>query len=318
MTNLASQPTSGQTPTQPPGRGVPWGAVIGIAVLGLVGFAMLAYAIFSLTGNSGTPTATQIAAVPTRLVLIPTTTPAPPTQPPTVAPPTDTPPPAATQPPAGPVLNILQPANIRTGPGFNYPVIGGLQAGETAVAIGRDTSAQWYVINYFGAANGQGWVSTLVSSYTGDTNGLPVIAAPPPPPPPTDTPVPTAPPAPTNPPAPSVYSSRGIVGNAFSVENTAAGAGQNIWFNFKVTNTTDGPISFAVLAAHTDAGPNAKSWTEATLKAHKVLDWRDHLNIDTPGTYQVYLGICYGDKNTCLANQAPWDRLSNNVTVTVN
>lgn len=324
MTHLPDS-SPGNTPTQPSGRGRSWGAIIGIVVLGLVGFAMLAYAIFALTGSGGSasPTTTQIAAVPTRAVLIPTITSAPPTQPPTVTPPTDTPPPAATQPPAGPVLNILQPANIRSGPGLNYPVIGGMQAGATADAIGRDASAQWYVINYSGSVSGQGWVSTLVSSYTGDTNSLPVIAAPPPPPPPTNTPVPiapTAPPAPTNPPAPSVFSSHGIVGNSFSVENLTVGAGQDIWFDFQVTNTSDVPVSFAVLSAHIDNGPSHDSWTNYTLPPHQKIDpngWRDHININTPGTYQIYLGICYGDKNACLANQAPWDRLSNSVTVIV-
>jgi hypothetical protein len=107
------------------------------------------------------------------------------------------------------------------------------------------------------------------------------------------------------------------VGNAFSVENLVVGAGQDIWFNFKVTNTTDAPISYSVLAAHVDNGPNAQSWTEAVLGARQELNWRDHINISAPGTYQLYLGICYGGKNACLANQAAWERLSNSVTVTV-
>ena len=310
---------TGNTPTQPAPRGVPWGALIGIVVLGLVGFAMLAYTIFAFTGDTATPTATHAAAVPTQIVVfIPTTTPIPPTLPPTSAPPTDTPP-VPTQAPAEPVLNILRPANVRSGPGFNYPVIGGLPAGETSAAIGRDSSAQWYVISYSGAASRQGWVSILVSSYTGDTNSLPVIAAPPPPPPtnpppPTDTP----PPAATDPPpGPTVYNSRGIVGNAFSVENLVVAAGQDIWFSFKVTNSTDGTISYGVLAAHVDNGPNAQSWTESALGAHQELNWRDHINISTPGAYQLYLGICYGGKNACLSNQVAWERLSNSVTVTV-
>jgi len=315
---------SGQTPTRPPSRGVPWGALIGMTVLALVGFALLAYVIFTLTGDTTAPSAaeeaTRAAVLPTQIVvLIPTTTPIPPTLPPTVALPSDTPPPVPTQAPAGSVLNILQAANVRSGPGFNYPVIGGLSAGETTAAIGRDSSAQWYVISYSGAASGQGWVSVLVSSYTGDTNSLPVIA-PPPPPPPTNPPPPTdtPPPAATNtPPGPTVYNSRGIVGNSFSVDSTVVVAGQDLWFHFKVTNTTDGAIPFAVLAAHTDVGPNAQSWTNDKLGAHQVLDWTDHININPPGTYQLYLGICYGDKNACLANQSPWERLSDSVTITV-
>jgi SH3 domain-containing protein len=324
-----AHPSSGNTPTQPTPRGTPWGALIGIVVLSLIGFAMLAYAIFTLTGGTATPApggaegATR-AVVPTQIaVFIPTTTAVPPTLPPTPVPPTDTPAPTETGQGVSstdePVLNILQPANVRSGPGLNYPVIGGLAAGKTAAVVGRDASAKWYVISYSGALSGQGWVSALVSSYTGDTNSLPVIAAPPPPPPtnpppPTDTP----PSATTGTPAgPTVYNSHGIEGNSFSVESTVVVAGQDIWFNFKVTNTTGTPISYAVLAAHVDNGPNAKSWTDAILGGHQVLNWRDHINISTPGTYQLYLGICYGNKNACLANQTPWDRLSDSVTVTV-
>ena len=34
-------------------------------------------------------------------------------------------------------------------------------------------------------------------------------------------------------------------------------------------------------------------WTNEALKAGQSLTWRDHLNIGTPGNYQVYLGICF-------------------------
>ena len=47
------------------------------------------------------------------------------------------------------------------------------------------------------------------------------------------------------------------------------------------------------------------------------LTWRDHLNIGTPGTYQVYLGICFAGKDACLTGGAAWDRLSPSITVTV-
>ncbi|MGH2523193.1 MAG: hypothetical protein ACRDH2_11875, partial [Anaerolineales bacterium] len=164
-----------------------------------------------------------------------------------------------------------------------------------------------------------GWVSNTVASYSGDASALPVITAPSIPPtsaPPTATrPANTAPPAPTS--TPSVYSSRGIVGNFFSVENPTAAAGQDIWFNFKVTNASDTPLSYSVLAAHSDSGPSARSWTNETLGAHAVLEWRDHININTPGAYDLYLGICYGGRDACLANNAPWDRLSPSITVTV-
>ena len=305
--------------TRPSAPRLPWGAIVGIVVLALVGVVMLTYSVIALLGAAGAPAPTQVALQPTQPpVIIPTIT-----QPPAPTPtplPTDTAPPAdapaATDTPAqpaGPVLNIALPANVRSGPGLNYPVIGGLQAGTTAPAIGRDASAQWFVISYSG---GQGWVSNLVSSYTGDVNGLPVIAAPPPPPPtPTAArPANTAPP-PTAPP-PLEYIANGVRGDEFEVRKTTFAAGEEIWFDFKVTNTTGDSIRYGALAAHTDVGFTAKSWTNASLKPGQVLKWTDHFDIHTPGTYQLYLGICFADAGACFSG-APWERLSPSVTIVV-
>jgi hypothetical protein len=286
--------------------------VIGIVVLALAGIGMLAYAIYGLLGPSEAA-ATPVAVAPTAAFNIPTTTPLP-----TAIPSTETPAasPTAT---SGPGLKINQPANIRSGPGTNYPTLGGLQPGQTAAVVGRDASAQWYVISYSGSASGQGWVSSLVSTYSGDANSLPVIAAPPPPPP-TATPPPTNTPVPVATATPAASGQNGIVADSFTVENTTVGAGQDIWFDFKITNTTDGSIDFGLVAAHTDAGFTAKSFS-GPLGAHKSLPstgtWRDHFSIGTPGTYQVYLGICFASNGECVNGSPPWSRLSSNITVVV-
>jgi hypothetical protein len=300
--------------------GFPLGALIGIVALALAGVGLLGYALISGFVNpaSRAATPTQLALVPTRVINIPTTTPIP-TQPPPTAtlPPTEPPTAAPTLP--GATLNITLPANVRSGPGTDYPIIGGLPVGSTPAVIGRDETAQWFAISHESLPGGQSWVSNLVASYSGDVNSLPVIAAQAPPPPAaTTTPVPThtnAPPPATS--TPQVYSSRGIVGNYFTVVNPIASVGQDIWFDFKVTNTSDADVNYSVLAAHAANGPSAQSWTNEVLKAHAVLEWRDHINIHTPGTYQLYLGICYGGKDACVANAAPWDQLSPPVTVTV-
>jgi hypothetical protein len=306
--------------TQPPSAKLPLGAIIGIAVLGLAGIAMLAYAIYSLFGGRpaatpATPT-TSIAAVPTVAFVIPTTTPAPTAT--TVIPPTDTPTaalPTATNTAEG-NLKINQPANVRSGPGTNYPALGGLQPGETAVVIGRDAAAQWYVISYSAAASGQGWVSNIVSTYNGDVNSLPVIAAPPPPAP-TNTSPPANTPIPAATATPAGYVVSGIKGDFFTIKNTTVAAGQDIWFTFKVTNITDGSVNFGLVAAHTDVGFTAKSYS-GPLDAHKSIGpWEDHLNINTPGTYQVYLGICLSSNSECVNGSPPWSRLSGNITVVV-
>src|SRR3989304_645566 len=128
----------------------------------------------------------------------------------------------------------------------------------------------------------------------------------PPPPPPTPAPPATPPPPPTSPP-PSGYIADGVRGDEFSIRNTTVGAGQDIWFDFTVTNTTDDTIRYGVLAAHTDMGFTAQSWTNASLRPRAVLEWTDHININTPGTYQIYLGICFSDKPSCLSG-ASWER----------
>jgi hypothetical protein len=49
--------------------------------------------------------------------------------------------------------------NVREGPGsFDYPVIGTLQPGDTAAAIGRSPAGEWIQIVYQGGPLGKGWV----------------------------------------------------------------------------------------------------------------------------------------------------------------
>jgi uncharacterized protein (DUF433 family) len=119
-------------------------------------------------------------------------------------------------------------------------------------------------------------------------------------------------------PAPGgIFISHGIQGNAFSVEKSEVRVNELCWFNFKVTNTSDQPVKYGVLAARTESGQAAQSWTNATLEPRQVLEWRDHMEFANPGTYKLYLGIAYSDWRAAVAMQAPWDRLSDSVTMVV-
>ncbi len=330
--------------TQPSDSRFPWLAVVIAGFLALAGIGLLAFAVLSIANLPGAPTRTPtataqpptqaVAEVSATPVLIPTVTeagqpaasdtpqsgttsdatatPAPGSSDTAVAPTTEVP--ATTAPTADLNLKILQPANVRSGPGLVYPVIGGFQAGASTPVNGRDANGQWFAINYGAVV---GWVSGAVSSYGGDVGALPVIAAPPTPVPtpvpPTNTPVPTS--VPTNPP-PVGYSSHGIVGDSFKVENTSAGVNDSVWFDFEVTNTSNTTVNYSALAGHTDQGYTAWSWTNQKLKPGQTLSWRDHISFDKTGTYQVYLGICYaGSVDAC--KSAGWDRLSPNWTVTI-
>ena len=89
----------------------------------------------------------------------------------------------ATQ-PIGVVLTAKNSANVRSGPGTNYGILGKLKAGDTEQVIGVSPDNQWLVINF---ANQQGWVSASIVDVVGNLSSVPVIN-----PPPTPTPMPTS------------------------------------------------------------------------------------------------------------------------------
>ena len=72
-------------------------------------------------------------------------------------------------------------ANLRGGPGTNYPVVGGVKAGDALSIVARNTKGDWYQL-----ANGAWIAASLVANAPA---GLPVAAVIPIPPP-----IPTAPP----------------------------------------------------------------------------------------------------------------------------
>jgi hypothetical protein len=318
--------------TRPPARGLPWGAILGVAVLTLAGFAMLAYAIYSLTGEEA-PAPTQTVSAPTRIVVvIPTTTPVLATATPPI-PPTATATPtenalASTSTPTGAILTITLPANVRSGPGQNYPVIGGLQAGETAPVIGRDAAGTWFVISFSGSLSGQGWVSNLVSSYAGDVNSLPVVAVPPPPP----TAQPTAPPAntaaPTAPPPP--VSAHGLTGSlTLCSSRTTYAVNERICFREQIKNTTNNVVRYGILGVLATPISGGQSQFQTSWGGDLAIDpgcfgptdrcggaWEDGMKLGAPGTYRLTLNICYSSRDTCLSG-GEWETLTGGLVVTV-
>lgn len=123
---------------------------------------------------------------------------------PTPTPQADTPTPeAATATPEPPTATPVAAAqvrsqsamNVRGGPGTNYPVVGALNAGETALITGRNAAGDWWQISLPGGA--AGWVYGPLVESSGDTGAIAVAEAPPAPPTATPAPVqPTATPAP--------------------------------------------------------------------------------------------------------------------------
>jgi hypothetical protein len=95
--------------------------------------------------------------------------------------------------------------NVRSGPGVEYPVIGGLSEGESAQIVGKNPEETWWLIVYPSNSDGRGWVSASEDySTASDTERVPAVEV---------TPLPTASststgtPAPTTTPTPTLMPS---------------------------------------------------------------------------------------------------------------
>jgi hypothetical protein len=76
-------------------------------------------------------------------------------------------------------VTYIEPINVRLGPGsFDYPIIGSLPVGGTAVAVGRSPAGEWIQIVYADAPRGTGWVYAANVSLSADVR-LPIVEPPP-------------------------------------------------------------------------------------------------------------------------------------------
>lgn len=108
-----------------------------------------------------------------------------PTQPPSTEPPTQTPPPTNTPPPtltATPSVPIAFPrdvaVNCRLGPGQAWIVLSGLNVGQTAQILGKNSDGSWwYIVDPFNSGRNC-WVSASVTSTAGNLAGIPVVQTP--------------------------------------------------------------------------------------------------------------------------------------------
>jgi hypothetical protein len=329
--------------------------VVGLFALVLIGIVLLGLGIYTVARMTARPApeaATATSPAPaTQVVLIPTTTPQPtatvtaspePTD--TAAPRTATPTEAqatratgtttaagATETPEGDTVTASVGANVRSGPGINYPAIGALAAGDSAPAIGRNAGGTWFVIEFDAALNGRGWISDQVVDYPGQINDLPVIAAPPPPPA-------TATPRPASNPAPGpLTGSHGVSGQLTMCGGRLSFAvNERVCFVEWIRNNTTAPISYGVLgviAVNTSTGATQfqSSWDGQGAEGGLLWidpgcigptdrcngQWEDGLRLGAAGNWRLSLQVCFSDFGTCL-NGGDWETLSPSITVSVN
>ncbi|WP_420627940.1 SH3 domain-containing protein [Candidatus Leptofilum sp.] len=78
---------------------------------------------------------------------------------------------------SSPTIQTLDATNVRSGPGLEYEVIGGLVFLEVRNIVGRAATAEWWLIQF---NNGDlGWVADAVVTVQGYTDIVPIVEAPP-------------------------------------------------------------------------------------------------------------------------------------------
>jgi len=78
-----------------------------------------------------------------------------------------------------PLATANTDANIRSGPGTAYSIVGLLPSGGTASVAGQNDAHTWWFIEFAGGAGGHAWISGSVTTATCIPSALQVVAAPP-------------------------------------------------------------------------------------------------------------------------------------------
>lgn len=247
------------------------------------------------------PTAT-VAVVPT-VAPLPTATSLPTATPllPTEVPPTATPLPAL-------AVAGADGANIRSGPGTNFSVVGRASPGTQLPIIGR--YADWWQVLYNDAP---AWVSSAVVTASNVENVPQVVPPASPVPPPAAPAAPAAATAAPQQPTATPGNFRGLVPNAYWVEGAPGPytVNQEIWFNLDVTNTSGQPLDYLAFGTWVaETGQFQKSYSYSSFAAGQRFTWRDHLHIPAAGTYNLWMAIQFADGSSAL--------LMGPVTITVN
>ena len=179
----------------------------------------------------------------------PTVTPLPPTA--TALPPAATPTATATIPAQKPRVVADAAANLRGGPGTNYPMIGQMTPGKEVDIIGRNSNGDWWRIAWEGAS--QAWVAGLVVRVLGPIDTVPAVRDVPPPPP-TNTPAPAAP-APSPTPAAAAKPAvdyRIVEQRLLTISENGGCMGKHSIF-FQVVDLNGAPVNGAVVQRVTSA-----------------------------------------------------------------
>ena len=114
-----------------------------------------------------------------------------------------------------------------------------------------------------------------------------------PPPRPTKVPATKVPPTPV-PQAKHVVGARGVSGLVIARDKTQFAVGEKAFFTYEALNHTKDPVGFATLGIKASNGNFNASWVNPDVILPDVpFRHDDGLAFDSPGTYKVFLSICW-------------------------
>lgn len=87
----------------------------------------------------------------------------------------------------GPTVITNTDANVRSGPGQVYGILGQLPQGSSANVSGKNSDGTWWYIEFAAGQNGHAWIAGSVTTATCIPDTLAIVAAPPTPIPPSAT-----------------------------------------------------------------------------------------------------------------------------------
>jgi uncharacterized protein YgiM (DUF1202 family) len=207
--------------------------------------------------------------------------------------------PAAPQPPVpvapGAVLNL------RSGPGFNYPLTGTVYQGLQVNAVGRNANSTWLKVRL---SDGQeGWIGTQYVQLTIPIGNLPVMDGSVPTS--SATPLPVVNAATVSTGAANVRSGPGIgygivtVANQGQVVTLLARNNLNSWVKVRLANSTEGWINTSLLTTSVNISSLPIQF-EQTLSASGLVNTAA-LNVRTgPGTSYGVTAVVYKDQGVAL------------------
>ncbi len=145
---------------------------------------------------------------------------------------------------------------------------------------------------------------------------LPEPTEAPPPPPPTQAPAPVEEEPP--PPAEPSVGPHGVIGKITLRDGRDTyGAGEQIFVKIEVINKTKSAVSFGVLGLTGSNGQFHTSYTDNIVDIGSTFNWEDGMPFSSPGSYTLWLSICFSSRADCEGGAGDWERFEPGINIPV-